>query len=55
MEELTSKQILDAALDDWRKFAQALHARFTPVTLPRAFGSSPPCPRSPREPIIIQT
>lgn len=28
MEELTSKQILDAALDDWRKLAQALHARF---------------------------
>lgn len=25
---LTSKQILDAGLDDWRKLAQALHARF---------------------------
>lgn len=28
MEKLTSKQILDAHLDDWRKLAQALHARF---------------------------
>jgi 4a-hydroxytetrahydrobiopterin dehydratase len=28
MEILTSKQILDARLDDWRKLAQALHARF---------------------------
>ena len=28
MEKLTSKQILDASLDDWRKLAQALHARF---------------------------
>lgn len=28
MEKLTSRQILDAGLDDWRKLAQALHARF---------------------------
>lgn len=28
METLTSRQILDAGLDDWRKLAQALHARF---------------------------
>ncbi len=28
MEKLTSSQILDARLDDWRKLAQALHARF---------------------------
>jgi 4a-hydroxytetrahydrobiopterin dehydratase len=28
MEKLTSQQILDAGLDDWRKLAQALHARF---------------------------
>jgi 4a-hydroxytetrahydrobiopterin dehydratase len=28
MEKLTSTQILDAQLDDWRKLAQALHARF---------------------------
>jgi 4a-hydroxytetrahydrobiopterin dehydratase len=28
MEKLTSKQILDAGLDDWRKLAQSLHARF---------------------------
>jgi len=28
MEKLTSKQILDSHLDDWRKLAQALHARF---------------------------
>ena len=28
MENLTSKQILEAGLDDWRKLAQALHARF---------------------------
>lgn len=28
MDELTSSQILDARLDDWRKLAQALHARF---------------------------
>ena len=28
MEQLTSQQILDARLDDWRKLAQALHARF---------------------------
>jgi 4a-hydroxytetrahydrobiopterin dehydratase len=28
MADLTSKQILDAGLDDWRKLAQALHARF---------------------------
>jgi len=28
MEQLTGKQILDARLDDWRKLAQALHARF---------------------------
>lgn len=28
MEKLTSQQILDARLDDWRKLAQALHARF---------------------------
>ena len=26
--QLTSQQILDARLDDWRKLAQALHARF---------------------------
>jgi 4a-hydroxytetrahydrobiopterin dehydratase len=28
MEGLTSSQILDARLDDWRKLARALHARF---------------------------
>jgi 4a-hydroxytetrahydrobiopterin dehydratase len=28
MAELSSSQILDAGLDDWRKLAQALHARF---------------------------
>jgi 4a-hydroxytetrahydrobiopterin dehydratase len=28
MEKLTGRQILDARLDDWRKLAQALHARF---------------------------
>jgi 4a-hydroxytetrahydrobiopterin dehydratase len=28
MEKLTNQQILDAQLDDWRKLAQALHARF---------------------------
>jgi 4a-hydroxytetrahydrobiopterin dehydratase len=28
MEKLTSTMILDARLDDWRKLAQALHARF---------------------------
>lgn len=28
MEKLTTTQILDAGLDDWRKLAQALHARF---------------------------
>jgi len=28
MEKLTGQQILDARLDDWRKLAQALHARF---------------------------
>lgn len=28
MEKLTTRQILDAGLDDWRKLAQALHARF---------------------------
>ncbi|HEX6514945.1 MAG TPA: 4a-hydroxytetrahydrobiopterin dehydratase [Nocardioidaceae bacterium] len=28
MERLTIRQILDARLDDWRKLAQALHARF---------------------------
>ena len=28
MEKLTNTQILDAGLDDWRKLAQALHARF---------------------------
>ena len=28
MEKLTSQQIQDAGLDDWRRLAQALHARF---------------------------
>lgn len=28
MADLTGQQILDAGLDDWRKLAQALHARF---------------------------
>lgn len=28
MEKLNNQQILDARLDDWRKLAQALHARF---------------------------
>ncbi len=28
MEKLTSHQIIDARLDDWRKLAQAIHARF---------------------------
>jgi 4a-hydroxytetrahydrobiopterin dehydratase len=28
MEKLTTAHILDAGLDDWRKLAQALHARF---------------------------
>jgi 4a-hydroxytetrahydrobiopterin dehydratase len=28
MEQLTTQQILDAGLDDWRKLATALHARF---------------------------
>lgn len=28
MEKLTSQQIVEARLDDWRKLAQALHARF---------------------------
>ena len=28
MEKLTINEILDAGLDDWRKLAQALHARF---------------------------
>ena len=31
MEKITSKQILDARLEDWRKLAQALHARFLTV------------------------
>lgn len=28
MDKLTTKQILDAGLDDWRMLAQAIHARF---------------------------
>ncbi len=28
MDKITGQQILDAGLDDWRKLAQALHARF---------------------------
>ncbi|WP_458115481.1 4a-hydroxytetrahydrobiopterin dehydratase [Arthrobacter sp. D2-10] len=28
MDKLTSKQILDAGLDDWRQLAQGIHARF---------------------------
>lgn len=28
MEQITVQQILDAGLDDWRRLAQALHARF---------------------------
>lgn len=28
MEQLTSTQVLDAGLDDWRQLARALHARF---------------------------
>ena len=28
MEAITTQQVLDAGLDDWRKLAQALHARF---------------------------
>ena len=28
MEKLTAQNVLDAGLDDWRKLAQALHARF---------------------------
>jgi 4a-hydroxytetrahydrobiopterin dehydratase len=28
MEAITNQQVLDAGLDDWRKLAQALHARF---------------------------
>jgi len=28
MEQLTGRQVLDAGLEDWRKLAQALHARF---------------------------
>jgi 4a-hydroxytetrahydrobiopterin dehydratase len=28
MDTITNQQILDAGLDDWRKLAQALHARF---------------------------
>ena len=28
MDTLTNQQVLDAGLDDWRKLAQALHARF---------------------------
>lgn len=28
MEQLTNKQILDAGLNDWRKLAQGIHARF---------------------------
>lgn len=28
MDKLTSKQILDARLDDWRQLAQGIHARF---------------------------
>jgi len=28
MEKLTGQQVIDAHLDDWRKLAQALHARF---------------------------
>ncbi len=28
MAQLTTQQVLDAGLDDWRKLAQALHARF---------------------------
>ena len=28
MDKLTSQQILEAGLEDWRKLAQALHARF---------------------------
>src|SRR5436190_17912951 len=27
-EHLSNQQVLDAGLDDWRKLAQALHARF---------------------------
>ncbi|MGH9918168.1 MAG: VOC family protein [Nitrososphaerales archaeon] len=28
MDRLTNQQVLDAALDDWRKLAQGIHARF---------------------------
>ena len=28
MDAITNQQVLDAGLDDWRKLAQALHARF---------------------------
>ena len=28
MDQVTTEQILDAGLADWRKLAQALHARF---------------------------
>jgi 4a-hydroxytetrahydrobiopterin dehydratase len=29
MERLSSQQVLDAGLADWRKLAQALHARYS--------------------------
>jgi len=53
MEILTSKQILDARLDDWRKLAQALHARFLTGDFVTASGLSPPSPRPPSEPATI--
>jgi 4a-hydroxytetrahydrobiopterin dehydratase len=28
VEKLSTQEILDAGLDDWRKLAQALHARY---------------------------
>jgi len=28
MDKLSTQEILDARLDDWRKLAQALHARY---------------------------
>jgi hypothetical protein len=55
MERLTNQQVLDASLVDWRKLAQALHARYlVPITRWRR-PSSLPWQRSPKTTGTTQT
>ena len=54
MERLGNQQVLDAGLVEWRKLAQALHARYLSPNYLASAALYWPWPRSPSPKIIAQ-